>query len=169
MMKSKAVIRMRFRWAGILSMFLLLAGCGAEASVAILPDPVPDQAMAGMKEGISMTVSDVRTDGEQAVIAYSLENRRAEPVGCGGYAAIEKLESDGWHGVIYSDAVFYRKPGFRDFGKTLAPGAEKVQLLDTAELGVELPPGRYRLVKTVVADGGSGTKISVASEFDIAP
>ncbi|MFC0229886.1 immunoglobulin-like domain-containing protein [Bhargavaea ullalensis] len=158
---------MRFGWAGILSLLLLLAGCGAEASVAVLPDPVPDQLMAGAKDGVAVTVLKSGTGGERTVITYSIENRRAEPIGYGGYAALEKLEPDGWHGVIYSDAVFYRNPGFRDFGQVLAPGGKKTQQLDTAELGVNLVPGRYRVVKTAVADGSSGMEISVASEFGI--
>ncbi|WP_424237453.1 immunoglobulin-like domain-containing protein [Bhargavaea ginsengi] len=149
----------------VLILLLLISGCSRETGPALLPDPVPDQEMAPSKSGALLEILDVRTDDGQYKISYELTNQSEDLLGYGGYAALEKKTAKGWHGLIYSDAVFYRDPEFRDFGKMLNPGGSDRMVLDTVDIGTALNPGTYRLVKTV--NSKDGQEISVAAEFEV--
>ncbi|SEJ53012.1 hypothetical protein SAMN04488127_2113 [Bhargavaea ginsengi] len=149
----------------VLILLLLISGCSRETGPALLPDPVPDQEMASSRCGALLEILDVRTDDGHYKIFYELANQSTEHFGYGGYAALEKKTSKGWHGLIYSDAVFYRDPEFRDFGKILNMGGSDRMALDTEDIGTALTPGTYRLVKTV--NSKDGQEISVAAEFEV--
>ena len=149
----------------VMLLVLLIAGCGREAGPRLLSHPVPDQQVASSLAGVSLEVLDVRPAEGRHEIVYELLNLSDEALGYGSYAALEKKSEGGWHGVIYSDAVFYRDPGFRDSGKMLQPGGVERMTLDTGDLGIPLSPGAYRLVKTVL--GTDGMELSMAAEFEI--
>lgn len=149
----------------VLILLLLISGCSRETGPVLLPDPVPDQEMASSRSGVFLEILDVLTANEHYRISYELTNQSGEALGYGWYATLEKKTDSGWHSVIYSDAVFYRDPGFKDFGKMLQPGETERMKLDTRNLGIALSPGIYRLVKTVT--GSDGLEVSVGSEFQV--
>ncbi|MFC7366431.1 MULTISPECIES: immunoglobulin-like domain-containing protein [Bhargavaea] len=148
-----------------LMLVLLIAGCSREAGPRLLPHPVPDQQVASALSGVCLEILEVHQTEGRYEIVYELTNLGGEAPGYGEYAALEKMMKDGWYGIIYSDAVFYRNPEFIDYGEMLRPGATERMTLDTGDLGTVLTPGTYRLVKTIT--GTDGFEYSVAAEFEI--
>jgi hypothetical protein len=149
----------------LISILLILSTCGNEAVVNTLPDPVPDQVIHSSEEGLSLTLLEDTFNGSPTTITTIVQNESQDNYSFGGFYHIE-VEKDGqWYIITYSDAVFFKNPRFKDFGNTLIAGNKAYQNFSVEELGVELFPGNYRLVKTFLSQGENFYEITVAVPF----
>ncbi|QUW20561.1 hypothetical protein JSQ81_11900 [Sporosarcina sp. Marseille-Q4063] len=149
----------------LISILLFLSTCGNEAIVSTLPDPVPDQEILSSEEGLSLTLLEDTFTGSPIIIYTHVQNDSNDDYGYGDFYHIE-VEKDGqWYIITYSDAVFFKNPRFKDFGSTLLAGNEAYQTFSVEELGVDLFPGNYRLVKTFLSQGEAFYEITVAVPF----
>lgn len=151
----------------LIFMLPFLISCGNEAAVATLPDPVPDQEMQASEKGLSMLLTDDTFTESQFIIEILVRNDSLEDYNFGDFYHIEVSKDNLWYIITYSDAVFYKNPHFKDFGRTLHAGEEAHQTFSVESLGVTLLPGEYRLVKTFLSQGESFHEISVAAPFSV--
>jgi hypothetical protein len=149
----------------LISILLIISTCGNEAVVNTLPDPVPDQVIHSSEEGLSLTLLEDTFNGSPTTITTIVQNESQDNYSFGGFYHIE-VEKDGqWYIITYSDAVFFKNARFKDFGNTLITGNKAYQNFSVEELGVELFPGNYRLVKTFLSQGENFYELTVAVPF----
>ncbi|MCZ2259108.1 immunoglobulin-like domain-containing protein [Sporosarcina sp. G11-34] len=146
---------------------LILAACGKEATVRMLPDPAPDQEMNYAQNGITLILDENSFDTSPSLIGTTLQNDSLRNYGYGAFYHIE-IRVDGlWHMITYSDAVFLKNKRFTDSGNILLAGEKVHQQFSVEELGVTLLPGEYRLVKSFLAQGEPFHEVSVAAPFTV--
>ena len=143
----------------------ILLSCGNEATVATLPDPVPDQEMQASEKDLSLMLTDDTFNGSPTTIETIVRNDSPYDYNFGEFYHIEVTKNNLWYIITYSDAVFFKNPRFKDFGNTLQAGDEAHQTFSVEALGVTLLPGEYRLVKTFLSQGESFHEISIAAPF----
>lgn len=152
-----------------ITLFLMIAvflvACGQDSSVATIENPSPDQEMASSKAGLSLLLEEHSYMGSPSVIATTIKNDSIQDFGFGEYFHIELKRESGWHIVTHSDAVFINNPQLNDFGHVLAAGNETDMQFSVKELGIELAPGEYRIVKTFLSQEAPIFEISIASSF----
>lgn len=153
------------KWLSIL-LLLLLAGCSKDASITTLADPTPDQLIPDSSEGITLRLLEQQFDGSPSYIETEVINDNDEAYEAGSFYHIEVLKEGKWYIITYSDAVFFRNPHFRDGGVVIQGGSKMPQMFSVDELGVELPTGEYRLVKTVLHQNPYH-EITVAAPFTV--
>lgn len=143
----------------------LLVACTQEPTLAILPDPVPDQEMSSLEDGLSLELIESTFEESPAAIRTIVRNESGQPYRLGEFYHIEMKVDGKWHVIMYSDAVFLNNPSFRDFGNTLNDGEEGQQTFSVEALGTTLVSGEYRLVKTFLSAVEPYHEISVAAPF----
>lgn len=146
---------------------MLLMACSKEPAVTTLPDPVPDQILPSDKEGLTLELKQMLFTSSPDVIPTVVRNDSGNDYRIGEFYHIEILKDDKWYIITYSDAIFLRNPNFKDFGGLLVDGMEAKQQFSVEALGVELPPGDYRLVKTFLSIGERYHEVSVAAPFTV--
>ncbi|MBT2569553.1 immunoglobulin-like domain-containing protein [Planococcus sp. ISL-110] len=146
---------------------LFLVACSKDSSVATIANPSPDQELSFSKAGLSLLLEEHRYVGSPSVIAMTIKNDSMQDFGFGEYFHIELKRKSGWHILIHSDAVFINNPHLNDFGRVLAAGDETDMRFSIEELGIELAPGEYRIVKTFLSQEDPFFEISVASPFSV--
>lgn len=143
---------------------LLLVACTQKPTVAIFPDPAPDQEIPSSEEGLSLEL--VESIFEESPTAIRIvRNDSGQPYRLGEFYPIEMKVDGKWHVITYSDAVFLYNPSFRDFGNALNDGEEGRQLFSVEALGITLIPVDYRLVKTFLSITEPYHEVSVAAIF----
>lgn len=145
---------------------LLLAGCSSNASIATLTDPTPDQVIPASSEGITLRLPEQQFNGSPSYIETEISNDNDEAYEAGSFYHIEALKDGEWYIITYSDAVFFRNPHFRDGGVVIQGNSKMPQMFVVEELSVELPPGEYRLVKTVLHQNPYH-EITIAAPFTV--
>ncbi|MDV6377296.1 hypothetical protein ORD22_03350 [Sporosarcina sp. GW1-11] len=138
------------KWLFLVSTLFLLASCGNEQSITTLVDPVPNQVIPSESEGISLKLLQHEFAEPPTHIETKVINANADAFEIGPFYHIEVLKDDLWYILTYSDAVFLRDPQFRDGGMVLEGHQEIQQTFSVEKLGISLPVGTYRLVKTVL-------------------
>ncbi|MCM3638643.1 hypothetical protein M3152_13135 [Sporosarcina luteola] len=151
----------------LLLALLLLVACTQEPTVAILPDPAPDQEISYSEEGLSLELVESIFEESPAAIHTIVRNDSGQPYRLGEFYHIEMKVDGKWHVITYSDAVFLNNPSFRDFGNILKDGEEGRQLFSVEALGITLIPGDYRLVKTFLSITEPYHEVSVAATFSV--
>lgn len=150
----------------VAAFLLLLQGCGAAESVPVIPEPAPDQVIPSSAEGLSLELVHNEFPESPDEIEAVVVNNSGKPFEAGSFYHIEVLEEDGWHIAVYSDAVFHRNEHFRDGGRTL-PDQEMIQQTFSVEdLGLILPAGHYRIVKTLL-QREPYHEVSIAAPFTV--
>lgn len=153
------------KWPAVL-LLLLLAGCSGNASIATLADPTPDQVIPSSSEGITLRLPEQQFNGSPSYIETEISNDNDEAYEAGSFYHIEVLKDGEWYIITYSDAVFFRNPHFRDGGVVIEGRSKMPQMFSVNELGIELPPGEYRLVKTVLQQSPY-REITIAAPFTV--
>lgn len=138
------------RWLFLSSMLLLLAACGNDESITTLIDPTPDQIIPAQTEGIVLELPQQQFAESPTHIETKVVNESTDTFEIGPFYHIEVLKDDQWYIITYSDAVFLRDSHFRDGGSILEGHQEIQQTFSVENLGVTLPTGEYRLVKTLL-------------------
>lgn len=138
------------RWIVLVSLLLLLASCGNKDTLTTLADPVPDQTIPSHNKGISLELLQDVFDESPTHIKTKVANTTTNSFEIGPFYHIEVWKDDHWYILTYSDAVFLRDPHFRDGGSELTAHQEIQQTFSVEDLGIRLPAGTYRLVKTVL-------------------
>ena len=151
----------------LLLILVFLVACGEDSSVATIANPSPDQELASSKAGLSLLLEEHSYAGSPSVIATTLKNDSMQDFGFGEYFHIELKRKSGWHILTHSDAIFINNPHLNDFGRVLAAGGEMDMRFSIEELGIELAPGEYRIVKTFLSQEEPFFEISIASSFDV--
>ena len=146
---------------------VILMGCAEEPSMTTLADPSPDQELASTKGGLSLLLEEQSYTGSPSVIRSTIMNDSMQDFGYGEYFHIELKQKDGWHILTHSDAVFIKNPHLNDFGHVLMAGSEMDMKFSIDELGIELAPGEYRIVKTFLSQGNSFYEVTVAQPFTV--
>lgn len=124
--------------------------------------------MQASVNGLSFKLIEDIFNGSPAVIETVVRNDSPYDYNLGDFYHIEvRKDDDLWYIITYSDAVFYKNPRFKDFGRALRAGDEAHQLFSVESLGVTLLPGEYRLVKTFLSQGERFHEISVAVPFQV--
>lgn len=150
-----------------LVLVFLLTACRNDLSIATLPDPVPVQTMNTTEEGLSLSLIQTHYKTSPNSIETVIRNDSLLNYEFGAFYHIEVKWDDEWYMITYSDAVFLKDESFRDFGKIITPDSEVHQIFSIEALGIILPPGEYRLVKTFLYTGKSFHEISVAAPFKV--
>ena len=145
----------------------LLVGCSEEPSMMALSDPSPDQELASSKGGLSLLLEECSYTESPSVIRTTIKNDSMQDFGFGEYFYIELKRKSGWHILTHSDAVFINNPHLNDFGRVLPAGTETNMGFSIEELGIELAPGEYRIVKTFLSQEEPFFEISIASPFRV--
>ena len=150
-------------------MFLLalLTACGGEPLMNTLTEPSPDQELASTKGGLSLLLEKNHYMESPSVIGTTIKNDTMQDFGFGEYFHIEMKQASGWHILTHSDAVFINNPHLNDFGHLLQAGDEVDMRFSIEELGIELAPGKYRIVKTFLSQEEPFFEISIASPFRV--
>lgn len=151
----------------LLLILVFLAACGKDSSVATIANPSPDQELPSSKAGLSLLLEEHSYVGSPSVIATTIKNDSMQDFGFGEYFYIELKRKSGWHILTHSDAVFINNPHLNDFGRVLAAGGETDMKFSIEELGIELAPGEYRIVKTFLSQDEPFFEISIASPFEV--
>lgn len=145
----------------------LLISCGNEATVATLPDPVPDQEMHSSEEGLSISLAKDTFTESPAELEIIVHNDSIINYNFGEFYHIEVSKDNEWYIITYSDSVFLKNPHFIDFGLILDTGEEVIQSFSVEALGVSLLPGEYRLVKSFLSQSEEFYEVSVAVPFSV--
>lgn len=146
---------------------LLLTACSKETTLTTLPDPVPDQHMNASQNSISLILEDDIFDNSPTHINTIVQNHSNHDYRYGEFYHIEVNKEGLWYIITYSDAVFLKNPRFIDTGSLLRAGEETQQQFSVEDLGVTLPTGEYRLVKTLLSYNGPFKELSLAVPFTV--
>lgn len=146
---------------------LLLTACSQNTLPKTLEDPSPDQQIPDSYAGMTMSLVNDSYSGSPSDIEVHLENGSLQSYEYGDYYYIEVKKADGWFILTHSDAVFIENPQLTDFGHVLIPGSQIEQTFSIEVLGVTLPPGEYRLVKTFLSEEQPFHEISLSSPFTV--
>lgn len=151
----------------MISLFLLLTACSRETTLSTLADPVPDQERNASNNGISLILEDIIFDDSPTHINTIVQNHSKRDYQYGEFYHIEVNKEGYWYIITYSNAVFLKNRRFIDTGSILPAGEEVRQVFSIEDLGVTLPAGEYRLVKTLLAKDGPYEELSVAVLFTV--
>lgn len=146
---------------------LLLADCSQNTLPKTLEDPSPIQQIPASSAGLTLELENDSFSGSPSVIETNLKNDSLNPYEYGDYYYIEVKKEDGWFILTHSDAVFIKNPQLTDFGHVLISGSQIQQTFSIELLGVTLPPGEYRLVKTFLSQEQPFHEISLSSPFTV--
>lgn len=146
---------------------VMLMGCTEEPAMMTLADPSPDQELVSNEGGLSLFLEERSYTGSPSVIQTTIKNDSMQDFGYGEYFHIELKQKNGWHILTHSDAVFIKNPHLNDFGHLLKAGDKTDMEFSIEELGIELAPGEYRIVKTFLSQEEPSFEISIASPFRI--
>lgn len=146
---------------------LILTACNLEELPKTLKDPSPIQQIPASSDGLTLELADDSFSGSPSVIKTILKNDSLQSFEYGDYFYIEVKKEEGWFILTHSDAVFLNNPHLTDFGRLLMPESRVQQSFSIDLLGVTLPPGEYRLVKTFLSQDQPFHEVSVASPFTI--
>lgn len=155
------------RYLFVLFSIILMSACNQEAGPKTLEHPSPVQEISESDAGLSMEITDAAYSGSPAEIEAKLKNESTRSFEYGDYYYIEVEKDDGWFILTHSDAVFIRNPNLVDQGYILAPNTAAHQRFSVDVLGVELPAGEYRLVKTFISQQEPYEEIALASPFTV--
>ncbi len=151
----------------LLILAFVLASCNTASPMSSLSEPSPEQQLLSNKEGLSLVLEKDNYVESPLVIATTITNDSMQDYGFGDYFYIELNKEGKWYILTHSDAVFINNPQLNDFGHVLAAG-EKIEMRFSIEdLGIELAPGEYRLVKTFLAQQQPFYEISIAAPFSV--
>ena len=151
----------------LFTFILFLAACSKEAAVTTLEDPSPDQQLSSSEAGLSLTLSEDLYTGSPKVIETAIKNESQRNFGFGEYYYIEVENNGEWYIVTHSDAVFLKNPHLIDYGYLLKAGSQMQQTFSLDLLGITLPPGEYRLVKTFLSQDEPFYEVSLSSPFTV--
>lgn len=146
---------------------LILAACNLEELPKTLEDPSPIQQIPVSSDGLTLELADDSFSLSPSVIETSMKNDSFQSFEYGDYFYIEVKREEGWFILTYSDAVFLNNPHFTDFGRLLIPESRVQQSFSIDLLGITLPNGEYRLVKTFLSLDQPFHEVSLASPFTI--
>lgn len=145
---------------------LMASACSDDPSIRTLPDPVPDQEILYTSDGLSMKLANSNYEDSTENLLVTIENRSENNFSRGNFFHVETLIDGKWHIVSYSDTVFYRNPSFLDLGLHFERNSTVTQEVSLFKLGLFLPPGNYRLVKTLAHESGSRFEVTLAFPFN---
>lgn len=151
---------------GTVFLLLLLAGC-SNAGPAALDHPSPDQKLFQARDGLSIGLAEDLFEHPPDRLEILMENKSPKDVGYGEYIYIEVKKEGEWFALTHSDAVFLKDPSMKDFGLELESSEQTVQHFSIAALGIKLPPGEYRLVKTFLSLEVPVQETSLAVSFRV--
>lgn len=145
----------------------MLSACGARSNLTTLPDPVPDQHKSPSAEGVSLDLPKTTFYESPVEIITTIRNHSDDEFTIGDFYHIEVTKDNAWYIITYSDKIFFENRRFKDYGRTLYANSEMKQTFSVEALGLTLPPGDYRLVKSFSPKTGTYYKISLAVPFSI--
>ena len=151
----------------VIVLFLMLTACSKEEVLTTLPDPVPDQQMNSSDNDVSLILEKVVFNESPTIIKTIVKNSSNHDYRYGEFYHVEVNKKGFWYIITYSDSVFLGNPGFIDTGSLLLAGEEVHQQFSIENLDVTLPPGEYRLVKSLLSSTGAFNELSMAVPFTV--
>lgn len=151
----------------ILSFFLVISACSNVPTITTLPDPVSDHQRSSSAEGVTLILPETIFQTSPTTIKAIVQNDGESAYDIGDFYHIEVKRDGEWYIVTYSDKVFFENRRFKDYGRTLHPTSTLQQTFSVEALGIELPSGEYRLVKSFSPKEGIYYKISIAIPFTV--
>ncbi len=149
----------------MLIILLTLTACASNNTISTLQDPSPDQFMSVTENGIALSLGQTIFHGSPSVIATTVKNNSDVDYNIGDFYHLEIKKDNLWYIITYSDKIFYENQRFKDFGQTLFSGDEIQQVFSVEQLDILLPPGEYRLVKSLSSQDEHYYEVMVAAEF----
>ncbi|GAA0488481.1 hypothetical protein GCM10008986_12750 [Salinibacillus aidingensis] len=147
--------------------FIFLSSCGAGDSIHTSDGPVPMQDIESSSDGLTLSFSKSTFTKSPDEIKISIENDTNKKCKYGTYYSIERLHQDKWYRVVYPDEIFINHPDFHNLGLLLEPDSQEDQTFSLKRLDINLPPGTYRLVKTLLCPAVDGKEIALARSFQV--
>ncbi|QHS23706.1 hypothetical protein GWK91_12415 [Virgibacillus sp. MSP4-1] len=147
--------------------FIFLSSCGAGDPINISDGPVPIQDIESSSDGLTLSFSKSTFTESPDEIRTSIENDTNQKCKYGTYYSIERLHQNQWYRVVYPDEIFLNYPDFHDRGLLLKPVSQEDQTFSLKRLDIDLPPGTYRLVKTLLCPAVDGKEIALARSFQV--
>ncbi|SFE71399.1 hypothetical protein SAMN05192532_103183 [Alteribacillus iranensis] len=150
----------------LLFVLVALSGCQQEPEIKTIPDPAPEQTKSQQEQGIEIQLQKDVYNGIPDRMRVILNNKSDREYTYGEFYQLERKIKEKWHIVVYSDAVFYENPSFKNYGSSFLPGETVTQSYSPKKLGLDIPPGEYRLVKTFLHESPS-YQVTVAVPFRV--
>lgn len=145
----------------------LLTACNKQPELTTLLDPTPDQYMPTSEHGVSLKLQETIYTESPMTIETTVTNDSDNNYTIGEFYHLEVLKEEQWYILTYSDKVFFEHPEFKDFGLKLQAHSSMDQSFSLENLGITLPPGQYRLAKTVLSKGEPFYELSIAAPFTV--
>ena len=137
---------MRREWVWILTLCLLLGGCGAKEEQPVQePEETPKtETLEPAPEGLTMELEHAVYDPSLTSYTYLIHNGTGEAVEFGADYALQYKDGDSW-----ADLTLRENAGWEAIGYYLEPGRTMALACGFALYEEAPQAGEYRLVKTV--------------------
>lgn len=146
---------------------LLLIACQNSSAVITLEDASTDQLVSATHAGLTLELHQQTYQESPSILETTLINNSSQDFEYGDYFYLEVEKEGAWFLLVHSDAVFIENPKLIDFGRVLPAGSHVQQDFSIDMLGLKLPPGQYRVVKTFLSKSLPFQEISLAVPFKV--
>lgn len=146
---------------------LLLTACQNSSVVMTLEEASPDQLISATKAGLTLELLQDTFQEFPLILETTLMNNSSKDFEFGDYYYLEVEKEGAWFILVHSEAVFIENPKLTDFGRVLPAGSQVQQDFSIDMLGLKLPPGQYRVVKTFLSNSLHFQEISLAVPFKV--